>query len=496
MPAKQQGLNTIIMKWLLPVLLVIPVFIVGYHKGHPWGDDFAQYIMQAQNISRGHLTGYTQYVPDSNNLAYAPPAYPAGFPLLLAAFITLSNDHINTLVHWMMLVNVLYLIALYNYLRVKTNVWAASVLLVIACYNSLFIEFKGQVLSDIPFAGFLLLVLWLFEFKRNNKYYGPFLALALCGALLMRSAGIVLVGAVLLIAFIDWLQAGWNKKTAFVSALTTAGWAFLAFGLFFIVEKLLFTSPGNSINNYMGSVKVTHFMSLITQHLQSYAKTVLYIVYYTPDTFKRVHQALGLMLGLLILLGVGRKKVDVFCALYLLTILVWRVRDTRFFQPLWPFVFYYLYVGYKRLSVLIKGRYRWAPALILFMAFMINQLPMMGKYYKQRNNVIPGPYNPSVEICKSYLDAHVPAENVIAFYKPRAMTLILHRPFTQLPWEKDRSAGIESLRRRHINYILSDKSVHDTLVTRIVSRSYAPFAVDSMSVPGGYELYTLHWNKK
>src|SRR5580692_1060 len=57
------------------------------HKGHNWGDDFAQYIEQARAISSHSLDSYLQtnrYAMDHSDSASGPYLCPNGFPLLIA----------------------------------------------------------------------------------------------------------------------------------------------------------------------------------------------------------------------------------------------------------------------------------------------------------------------------------------------------------------------------------------------------------------------------
>ena len=68
------------------LLFLIPLFFINIKSSHDWGDDFAQYIHQAKNISEGISQNNTGYIFNSD-VFLGPQAYPTGFPLLLAPII-------------------------------------------------------------------------------------------------------------------------------------------------------------------------------------------------------------------------------------------------------------------------------------------------------------------------------------------------------------------------------------------------------------------------
>src|SRR6185312_12497697 len=73
--------------YLLLLLFAIPLFGMNVHSYHQWGDDYAQYIKEAQNIAAGRPYYQSNYVFNPLNTIYGPPLYPPGFPLLLSPII-------------------------------------------------------------------------------------------------------------------------------------------------------------------------------------------------------------------------------------------------------------------------------------------------------------------------------------------------------------------------------------------------------------------------
>ena len=75
------------MRRVVPIVLFItlafPSFI-NIRYDHDWGDDFAMYIIEARQIATGQSLSDLGYLYDRLNAGGGPPAYPVGFPLMLA----------------------------------------------------------------------------------------------------------------------------------------------------------------------------------------------------------------------------------------------------------------------------------------------------------------------------------------------------------------------------------------------------------------------------
>ena len=90
---------------LLLALVVGAMAAVMYatrRSGHWWGDDWALYLRQAKGLLDGHpnrvLTENEFTVFSSDGPEFSPPLYPWGFPLLLAPFVAVLGDNLDTLV--------------------------------------------------------------------------------------------------------------------------------------------------------------------------------------------------------------------------------------------------------------------------------------------------------------------------------------------------------------------------------------------------------------
>ncbi|MBK8343170.1 MAG: hypothetical protein IPL12_07480 [Bacteroidetes bacterium] len=70
---------------VLLLLFVVAIFsLITMNSFHAWGDDFAMYLMHAENIATGKPYAETGFIYNDLAPTYAPQSYPPGFPLLLA----------------------------------------------------------------------------------------------------------------------------------------------------------------------------------------------------------------------------------------------------------------------------------------------------------------------------------------------------------------------------------------------------------------------------
>ena len=188
-------------------LLVFGIVVLGVvcflttRPGHDWGGDFAQYIQHARNIAAGREYADTGYVYSRYYTYLAPRTYPPGFPLLLVPFYYLFGPDVEV---FKLLVAFFYVASfamcvLYFRERVPPLLSLAGSALLF--FNPWMLNFKNQIISDMPFLFFLLLS--LFWVRRAYRAERPAVLHAMiCGILFacaaaIRTPGVLLVPALL-----------------------------------------------------------------------------------------------------------------------------------------------------------------------------------------------------------------------------------------------------------------------------------------------------------
>ncbi|MDW8038253.1 MAG: hypothetical protein RMI90_09455 [Thermoguttaceae bacterium] len=151
--------------FLLGAVLIGIGVVHGYclREGHPWGDDFAQYLMHARNLAEGRPYAQTGYIYHPEYPQLGPPAYPPGTPLLLAPIWKLWGLNWTAL-KWSMIGCLLVWLALLNwYFRADLPVAGRLFLIALIGLNPLFLDQTNTIGSDLPFLVWVYLSLLLLQ---------------------------------------------------------------------------------------------------------------------------------------------------------------------------------------------------------------------------------------------------------------------------------------------------------------------------------------------
>ena len=186
--------HTLFLKFLL-LLFLLPLLYINVKSTVDWGDDFAQYILQAKGIcahsfsSIYNVTGLEQYSPQFR---------PVGFPLVLAPFYAFFGN--NTYAFEMM--NSVFLIilclTLFTFFRNHFSTLSSFLLVLVFAYNPWVLNLKQQIMPEIIFT-LLLITTFLVYSKKDNSYQLKTAFLIAC-LLLVKY-----IGFALLIAYVAQL---------------------------------------------------------------------------------------------------------------------------------------------------------------------------------------------------------------------------------------------------------------------------------------------------
>jgi hypothetical protein len=158
--------------YILVAVSCLHLFFINIKDSHDWGDDFAQYIHQAENITKGISQTETGYIYNKEYPLYSPPSYFMGFPLLLAPVYAIAG---NSIIAFSFLISVfLFLCALifFRFFNCYFNPFSSYLLVLIIVYNPWMMNYKMGIGSDIPFAFFFVfihIILCCFEKKLQNN---------------------------------------------------------------------------------------------------------------------------------------------------------------------------------------------------------------------------------------------------------------------------------------------------------------------------------------
>jgi len=214
---------------LLLLLLLAPLLYSSVRQPD-WGDDFAQYLLQTRNIVEGRSMQDNGIVADPALPAFAIPAYPVGFPLLLLPFY--SSDPFRTAPYFIVPALSLLLAAFACFLLLRKRFGVTTSLLssLLIAYHPVFLQAKTELLSDLPFIAFLLLGLQAMATEKEepiSRRNIVFAGLSFGLAMSMR-----LTGFLLLPTLLAWSVFDRSKRSA---AGKIAGIALLLFAILNVV---------------------------------------------------------------------------------------------------------------------------------------------------------------------------------------------------------------------------------------------------------------------
>lgn len=416
------------------LLSIVAIILLGrVHSGHNWNGDYAQYLMHAQNIADGQPYAQTPYVRNPVNHNPGPPAYPPGFPLLLAPVYAVFGTAIIPMKLFIIATFIVGL-GLIAYL-LKDEFPAPYTLAVIAVlgFNLHLVHFTATVVSDLPFL--LFVVLSLVTWHQSRTQSSPRWKMALAGlsgiliyfAVLIRSLGVVLPVSILIYELLD-------QRRLSRLALIGLGTVGLALGLQTVASML---SAGATASTGIGQYEELLRRSLLnrvseliggTAHsIYAYAKALTGFIWGPATSFVGPDVSVPGTLTLLLIVGgwlhhaVSRlTSFDVFTALYVLALLPWNFYSARYLLPVLPFcAFYALYALYR-----IRRWMQWKRPVLMLCT--VGVLLAVHGWSLAHNPATPDPKGalaPEAERAYQEIRVHTPRDALIVFGKPRFVAL-------------------------------------------------------------------------
>lgn len=415
----------IFLKHITVIVCMLPVLFLNLKSTHDWGDDFAQYLIEAKNISENAPLNTTGFVENPDYIL-GPNCYPPGFPLIIA-LTTSSVFGLNVLMSVFLLLT--------GYLTfVLLNKWfhfpPALVLSLIIVYNPLCLNFKNEILSDLPFVFFTLLF-FVFYLSDNKAIW----ILIVCGLILAFAVNTRYVGWVLFLALIGEIlfktavRYFKNHKKDY-SYLKQQAFILGSFFVFHLIFYFLF--PVNV--KYYDNPKVISFFERISVNANYNYAVLKYFFSCFEEGFLNYVVSYGIVFTsltgmLLFIFKPDSRKPEIlilFFVGYIVSVLIHQYSDTgfRLLLPVIPIILFF--AAYALFILLVMIPYK------QYIVFSLGLLVLF--CYKQNSarillssNEIPGPYSPEAIETFNFIKKNTSPESSILFAKPRALTYFTGR---------------------------------------------------------------------
>jgi hypothetical protein len=419
--------------------LVACTWFLMVTKGHPWGDDWAGYLMQARALANGAASvevATNATAISGSDFQLGPDAYPWGYPALLA-IAGIAADWDFESMKWVGLVSLVASV-IGALLLARSVVGTSLAVLVALCVGlrpSVIVD-STYLGSDLPFLALSTLALALIVrayldakevgFVERRMLLG--VALLSVAAFSIRSNGVVLPATALfalgMLGFrghCDW------RETLAASATCVAG-----FGLGVVLYFGVLPDGSLSSLSYI-SLDPGVWLQACIRHVNHFAALV------TFDMVRGPSKLLPLaVFSAICVLGLLRKPAEVSILLVYLALHVGLITlvpfdgGTRYYYPMLPAALVVFAVGLQALAERAASQSkgtgevggansRLGIGAVLVAAFAV-ALALLSVRESERyaTRGLGEPFSVDTRQVFRYVEANAPADARIAFFKPRA----------------------------------------------------------------------------
>jgi hypothetical protein len=410
-------------KWLslLSLLVVmIPTYYIHTTNYPDWGDDFAQYVYQAQQINSPSET----YIQVLNVNEYSSPKKSVFFSVVLSVIhpSICIQQYVN-------LTSVFYIIAALCFFVFLTAYFSSTISFIatlLVFYNFLFLRLKSEVVPEFLFIALFYSILYLiFKSKINSKYSIPIL--------LSLLVSVRFIGLSLLLSYLFFLLIQKNKTLkqrcvdAFLALLV------FAIGIAFINYFFLSSINNQEVKLYGSFIINGSTPSVFCNNMAVYAQYLLLFfeqeIPFWINIFIKFLASIFFIIGLVHSLRSKNWLLNSALVFYFLFLFLYPYHgDTiKYLIPIFPLIIYYLIVGITKCleSISIKNNKK-IIALFLTTILLSNSKTIWLASKQVEKNI--GPFN--IEVLNDFktITKIVNPNQSIAFAKPFIINLLCNRP--------------------------------------------------------------------
>lgn len=437
------------------VLIVAGIFLlclVNQRPGHDWGDDFALYIRQGASIvdgNVGEVLDTNRFTIDNSSWhTFSPDAYPWGWPLLIAPIYAIWGIDYGVLKAFEALLFAGFLLAFRSVTQRRTNEVAATLLVLTIGLSVAYVGWTDTALSEFPYLCSLGLSLWGADrcVRRGPFVQGRWWPLAVLGLGIgftysIRREGLALLAG---LGLLHLAMLGGRVAEGGLGALRTVPWrrlvvpyasavGFVA-ALQLVLPSVLFQkypdaglkqvkpnviwfrdilgeqiglkTPGVTDFDLLGSRRLALFVLAVFVTLAVIGVLVRAVTALATDAM-----VIGYTLGVSLIIGVQP------------------FHEGRYLLSITPFMAYFAYQAVVFLAGGRRATSKLAPRLgAAFLAIFVlaNAAELKNRTEGRLDTdyyVVPGPEDPEAQELFAAIDRFADSDDVIGFFRARAMNL-------------------------------------------------------------------------
>lgn len=457
-----------VLSWRLLLGLGLLAFLLAAWTFDPklaLSGDNTEFMTLARSLVQGQGLSYIS-LPDPK------PAtkYPFGFPLMLAPLEWLAPGNWAAM-NWLVVlffaasIPVIYLLArepLGRLPALLVALWCATL--------PLLLDFSHQVMSEVPYLFFSLLSLWLIErslkeeegIRGNYWFIGGFAAMM--WSYYVRSAGIVLVGAIFLYLL---LQRRFRQSLVLGggAVLVALPWSLRNSA---IGEEMSYFRQLISVNPYFpeqGTVDLAGLLERVQFNAQAYLSRILPQIFWPTETGNGAPLVSAILVGLVFyatIVCIRRRQhllLPLYAGLYIALVLMWPSQwtDARFLAPLTPVLIFLAVLAAA--DLLEKRPHLRLPGMVVAGAFLAGVLVLNLGALNRLAQAGKGDYPPAWRnyyAAGQWLKANTPADAVICCRKDYWLYIVADRPCMVYPF-KEPAEILASMEQHGVDYVVVDQ---------------------------------------
>jgi hypothetical protein len=466
------------------VILLIGVFYFSsIRTGHGWGDDFAQYVQEAKDISQGVSYTRSNYIFNPQNPGVGPETYPPGYPLLLAPIYA----------HWgmnfaaMKVENILFffgfLSLFYMLIRKELPTFPTIVALVIVGLNPVLWGYKDNVGSEMAFVFFLFLFFYVIQSPSvmENRHFS--ISCFAIGLLLFFTYEIRTFGVLLLPAMI--VCETWRKRALSWSSVVVT----LFFVCFYAAQALLTSGS----HGYWELIRASTFsFSLILQSARDYGRELSH--FWGNGYSKLFRAAIFIPSLLLACFGFWQQvrtrltTLEIYAPLHLGVTIMWPYTEgVRFLIPIFPLYVFYCLLGLRELCVRLsfKRCEQFSPLVFLILV----AASYAGTYERLDFRTVPSGFgNPKCLEFFKFVKEDTESASIFIFRKPRALGFFAERRTSVYPATGSDDELWNYITNVHASYLVKSP-IDDPIWGEFLNRNRSRMTVAYSN--GEFEVYKI-----
>jgi len=445
------------MKKTAYLLIVLAVTALIYFRGltndHAWPDDFAMYIMHAENMAEDRPYADTPYVQNPLNDYVGPRAYPPGYPLLLAPVYKIFGLNLKAFKAENVVFFLLALYAVYMLVLPRIGEKGALFVVLLLAANPWSFAFRQYIYSDWAAMLFLLGGFLFWRGYRENFLMrdAALSSLFFFFAVLTRTVCIIAPAAVVL----SCLRGQRLRK----AALSVAGISLAA-----LLVVRLAASGGNTPSYYLSNMRLGQLIGsgpwYVSLHDVVFGFMFPFSQFISPDSnvFAVIVCCAVFIFAAAGFIACVRRdgwgEAEIFLPLYFLSFLVAYDWPRNFF-PAAPFYLSYAVLGLTAFA----GRYAKRAKLIIALGAVLPFLVYAG-HYRSPQPTQASVMEKNVAEMFSFVRA-LPDSSVVMFRKPRVMCLLTGRKSVSFPLGADETVLQKNIADLSVKYVVAGQFMRD-----------------------------------